>query len=142
MKNAIGYWDFATSLIILCCIHIHHDYDKYFICMQIIFVYVEMDNEDVGVPVANYFGITGDKPKVTFIFSLPFSPLPLFSIASCRNWTILMRMLIVRNLPFPICFCFFFRYWHTQEMMMPKNIFLMANWQWRTLRLYICMKYY
>lgn len=31
---------------------------------KLIFVYVEMDNEDVGRPVADYFGITGDTPKV------------------------------------------------------------------------------
>lgn len=32
--------------------------------LQLIFVYVEMDNEDVGKPVSDYFGITGDAPKV------------------------------------------------------------------------------
>ncbi|KAH7863960.1 hypothetical protein Vadar_024022 [Vaccinium darrowii] len=31
---------------------------------KLIFVYVEMDNEDVGRPVADYFGIAGDTPKV------------------------------------------------------------------------------
>ncbi|CAL5357055.1 unnamed protein product [Camellia sinensis] len=31
---------------------------------KLIFVYVEMDNEDVGRPVADYFGVTGDSPKV------------------------------------------------------------------------------
>ncbi|KAF5751541.1 protein disulfide isomerase-like 1-4 [Tripterygium wilfordii] len=31
---------------------------------KLIFVYVEMDNEDVGKPVSDYFGITGDGPKV------------------------------------------------------------------------------
>ncbi|KAL9296748.1 hypothetical protein ACSQ67_022644 [Phaseolus vulgaris] len=31
---------------------------------KLIFVLVEMDNEDVGKPVADYFGITGDGPKV------------------------------------------------------------------------------
>ncbi|KAI3674566.1 hypothetical protein L2E82_52170 [Cichorium intybus] len=29
---------------------------------KLIFVYVEMDNEDVGKPVGDYFGITGDVP--------------------------------------------------------------------------------
>jgi len=27
-------------------------------------VYVEMDNEDFGKPVAEYFGVSGDEPKV------------------------------------------------------------------------------
>ncbi|XP_071734861.1 protein disulfide isomerase-like 1-4 [Rutidosis leptorrhynchoides] len=31
---------------------------------KLIFVYVELDNEDVGKPVADYFGITGDAPQV------------------------------------------------------------------------------
>ncbi|KAJ8616007.1 hypothetical protein MRB53_035379 [Persea americana] len=31
---------------------------------KLIFVYVEMDNEDVGKPVSDYFGVTGDGPKV------------------------------------------------------------------------------
>ncbi|KAK4753785.1 hypothetical protein SAY87_001889 [Trapa incisa] len=31
---------------------------------KLIFVFVEMDNEDVGKPVSDYFGITGDAPKV------------------------------------------------------------------------------
>ncbi|KAK4483162.1 hypothetical protein RD792_010342 [Penstemon davidsonii] len=31
---------------------------------KLIFVYVEVDNEEVGKPVADYFGVTGDAPKV------------------------------------------------------------------------------
>ncbi|XP_065031293.1 protein disulfide isomerase-like 1-4 [Musa acuminata AAA Group] len=31
---------------------------------KLIFVYVEMDNEDVGKPVSDYFGVTGDDPQV------------------------------------------------------------------------------
>ncbi|KAF2284658.1 hypothetical protein GH714_028868 [Hevea brasiliensis] len=31
---------------------------------QLVFVYVELDNEDVGKPVADYFGITGNAPTV------------------------------------------------------------------------------
>ncbi|XP_076887166.1 protein disulfide isomerase-like 1-4 [Bidens hawaiensis] len=31
---------------------------------KLIFVYVEVDNEDVGKPVADYFGVTGDAPQV------------------------------------------------------------------------------
>lgn len=34
--------------------------------MQLIFVFVETDNEDVGKPVSDYFGITGDAPTVIF----------------------------------------------------------------------------
>lgn len=33
-------------------------------CKQLIFVYVEMDNEDFGKPVAEYFGTSGKDPKV------------------------------------------------------------------------------
>lgn len=31
---------------------------------KLIFVYVEMDNEEVGVPVSDYFGVRGSGPKV------------------------------------------------------------------------------
>ncbi|GFP84221.1 protein disulfide isomerase-like 1-4 [Phtheirospermum japonicum] len=31
---------------------------------KIVFVHVEVDNEEVGKPVADYFGVTGDAPKV------------------------------------------------------------------------------
>ncbi|KAI3450560.1 hypothetical protein Pfo_007225 [Paulownia fortunei] len=31
---------------------------------KLIFVYVEIDNEEVGKPVADYFGVIGDAPKV------------------------------------------------------------------------------
>lgn len=31
---------------------------------KLIFVYVEMDNEDVGKPVSEYFGVAGDAPRV------------------------------------------------------------------------------
>ncbi|KAK9078533.1 hypothetical protein SSX86_002590 [Deinandra increscens subsp. villosa] len=31
---------------------------------KLIFVFVDVDNEDVGKPVADYFGITGDAPQV------------------------------------------------------------------------------
>ncbi|KAJ8512170.1 hypothetical protein OPV22_002604 [Ensete ventricosum] len=34
------------------------------ICLKLIFVYVEMDNEDVGKPVSDNFGVTGDDPQV------------------------------------------------------------------------------
>jgi len=40
--------------------------------LQIIFVYVQLDNEDTGKPVADYFGVTGDGPKVWVIGSVPF----------------------------------------------------------------------
>lgn len=32
--------------------------------MQLIFVFVNMDDEEVGKPVSDYFGATGDSPKV------------------------------------------------------------------------------
>ncbi|KAK6926798.1 Thioredoxin domain [Dillenia turbinata] len=31
---------------------------------KLIFVFIEMDNEDVGRPVSEYFGVTGDAPKL------------------------------------------------------------------------------
>ncbi|KAJ6814210.1 protein disulfide isomerase-like 1-4 [Iris pallida] len=31
---------------------------------MLIFVYVEMDNEDIGKPVSDYFGVTGNGPNV------------------------------------------------------------------------------
>lgn len=36
--------------------------------MQLIFVHVEIDNEDVGKPVSEYFGISGNGPQVIFFF--------------------------------------------------------------------------
>lgn len=41
-----------------------------FYLLQLIFVYVQMDNEDVGKPVSEYFGITGEAPKVIFPYIL------------------------------------------------------------------------
>lgn len=41
-----------------------------FYLLQLIFVYVQMDNEDVGKPVSEYFGITGEAPKVIFPYVL------------------------------------------------------------------------
>lgn len=34
--------------------------------LQLICVYVESDNEDVGKSVSEYFGVTGDAPTVSF----------------------------------------------------------------------------
>lgn len=47
-----------------------------FVIKQLIFVYVELDNEDVGKPVGDYFGITGDAPQVRH-----FSIIHLFSFS-------------------------------------------------------------
>lgn len=48
----------------------------FFLLLQIIFIYVEIDNEDVGKPVAEYFGVSGDGPNVSlssaFSLSFPF----------------------------------------------------------------------
>ncbi|KAI7745640.1 hypothetical protein M8C21_002726 [Ambrosia artemisiifolia] len=35
-----------------------------YITYKLIFVYVDLDNEDVGKPIADYFGITEEAPKV------------------------------------------------------------------------------
>lgn len=37
--------------------------------MQLIFVYVEIDNEEVGKPVSEYFGINGNGPEVIFFIT-------------------------------------------------------------------------
>jgi hypothetical protein len=34
--------------------------------LQLIFVYVAKDSEDVGEPVCAYFGVTGEGPQVNF----------------------------------------------------------------------------
>ena len=34
---------------------------------------MDVGNEEVGKPVADYFGITGDDPKVTLILNFSFS---------------------------------------------------------------------
>lgn len=41
--------------------------------MQLIFVHVEIDNEDVGKPVSEYFGISGNGPQVIFFITPPIS---------------------------------------------------------------------
>ena len=47
--------------------------------LQLIFVYVQVDNEDFGRPVADYFGVSGDGPKVSLSYPLwSFFPLVLF----------------------------------------------------------------
>jgi protein disulfide-isomerase A1 len=38
--------------------------------MQLLFVFVERDNEEVGEPVADYFGITGQETTVIPFFFL------------------------------------------------------------------------
>lgn len=40
----------------------------FFFQLQLIFVYVQMDNEDVGKPVSDYFGVSGSGPKVIFVY--------------------------------------------------------------------------
>jgi protein disulfide-isomerase A1 len=54
---------FATSKDSEKALQIFQDVAKIF-KGKLIFVYVEMDNEDVGKPVSDYFGITGDAPQV------------------------------------------------------------------------------
>lgn len=49
--------------------------------MQLLFVYVDIDNEEEGKPVADYFGVTGDAPKVTFLSFLIKLLLFLFALS-------------------------------------------------------------
>ena len=66
--------------------------------MQLLFIFVEGDNEEVGEPVANYFGITGQETTVRprcfwhhwlslHVFVLPFGKFRLHASAgSCLHW--------------------------------------------------------
>jgi hypothetical protein len=45
---------------------------KYVPQMQLLFVFVERDSEEVGEPVANYFGITGQETTVMPLLSILF----------------------------------------------------------------------
>jgi len=36
--------------------------------LKLIFVSVDLDNEDYGKPVAEYFGVSGNGPKVSLLF--------------------------------------------------------------------------
>lgn len=54
---------FATSKDSKEIIHIFQEVAKQF-KGQLLFVYVETDDEDTGRPVAEYFGVEGDAPKV------------------------------------------------------------------------------
>jgi hypothetical protein len=57
--------------------------------MQLLFVFVERDNEEVGEPVANYFGITGQETTVMpFMFViLFFCALIYLTETECSNLT-------------------------------------------------------
>ncbi|KAE8692924.1 Protein disulfide isomerase-like 1-4 [Hibiscus syriacus] len=54
---------FASSNISEKYIPSFHEAAKFF-KGKLIFVYVQVDNEDFGRPVADYFGVTGDGPKI------------------------------------------------------------------------------
>jgi protein disulfide-isomerase A1 len=59
--------------------------------MQLLFVFVERDNEEVGEPVANYFGITGQETTVmplTFVI-LFFGTLIYLTETECSNFTLI-----------------------------------------------------
>nr|GMD97860.1 TMV resistance protein N-like [Ipomoea batatas] len=40
--------------------------------MKLIFVYIKFDDEDIGRPIANYFGVEGDTANVTLLTKLHF----------------------------------------------------------------------
>ncbi|XP_021278149.1 protein disulfide isomerase-like 1-4 [Herrania umbratica] len=54
---------FATSNISEKVIPVFQEVAKLF-KGKLIFVYVQVDNEDFGTPVADYFGVSGDGPKI------------------------------------------------------------------------------
>ncbi|RRT47394.1 hypothetical protein B296_00030081 [Ensete ventricosum] len=88
--------------------------DIFYFHLKLIFVYVEMDNEDVGKPVSDYFGVTGDGPQVSI------SPIfnPKFGLQLIIDISILSTILHLYDLD---------RFWHTREMKMPRNFFLMVK---------------
>lgn len=67
------------------------------LALQLLCVYVEMDNEDVGKPVSDYFGVQGDAPRVSF---------PLVYVLHA----LLAELLIISKLRLEC------RFLHTQEM--------------------------
>ena len=88
--------------------------DIFYFHLKLIFVYVEMDKEDVGKPVSDYFGVTGDGPQVSI------SPIfnPKFGLQLIIDISILSTILHLYDLD---------RFWHTREMRMPRNFFLMVK---------------
>ncbi|RWV95039.1 hypothetical protein BHE74_00031372 [Ensete ventricosum] len=88
--------------------------DIFYFHLKLIFVYVEMDNEDVGKPVSDYFGVTGDGPQVSI------SPIfnPKFGLQLIIDISVLSTILHLYDLD---------RFWHTREMKMPRNFFLMVK---------------
>ena len=76
-----------------------------------------MDNKD-GKSVADYFGVTGDAPRVSFS---PYS-VPAF-VSICP----FMYLIHPRLEPTFGCHPFACRFLHTQEMMMPRSMYWMVN---------------
>lgn len=54
-------------------------------------MYVQMDNEDVGKPVSEYFGITGEAPKVIFPYVLFLFRSYKFSLSLSSRIEIIVR---------------------------------------------------
>lgn len=83
---------------------------------------MEIDNEDVGKPVADYFGITGNAPKVIisplFLISFLWMNHEILDILNHLN-SIQSKSSNRRN--------FQYRYLHLQGMMMAKNFCLMER---------------
>lgn len=84
---------------------------------------MQVDNEDFGKPVAEYFGVSGDGPQVSF--SDPFHPFPpLLLFFGWKTWVgggDLLYTIFAANLMFANVFpylLFFHRSLHTLEMMM------------------------
>lgn len=88
------------------------------VCFQLIFVYVEMDNEDVGRPVADYFGIAGDTPKVKCFSSLHQSSYIVILFHTNGIWLFFY---------FLLCYVFVSRSLDMQGMMILGNTYLMAR---------------
>lgn len=86
--------------------------------LQLIFVHVELDNEDVGKPISEFFGISGSAPKVILSFPSVFS---FFKVYRSANACELIRSKSNH-------WNFQYRYLPTLEMMMERNLCLMVRW--------------
>lgn len=93
--------------------------------MQLLFVFVERDNEEVGEPVANYFGITGQE---TTVMTCVLCYLYLYCCFLHRNWMLQFSLHLM-------CLCYFFvcpydcRFLLTLGMKMLGNFSLMVKYR-------------
>ena len=56
--------------------------------LQLTFFYVEMDNQDIGKQVLDYFGVSGDSPRVRYFYTLVSITLIFLQISEVNSWVI------------------------------------------------------